>query len=61
MSDPKKTQQEPAAAETARQEGAQGRTGKGPGDTVSDGAVDTSDPAVAAEVTDIADEVHANA
>jgi len=65
MSDPKNTdqatQQKSSAAETARQEGAQGRTGKGPGDTVSDGAVDTSDPAEAAKITDVADEVHANA
>jgi hypothetical protein len=32
------------AAETARQEGAQGRTGKSPADTLSDGQVDSSDP-----------------
>lgn len=64
MSDPKHTHSDankPTVAETARQEGAQGRTGKGPGDTVSDGAVDASDPAVQAEATEIADEVHANA
>jgi len=61
MSDPKDTQPKAPAAETARQEGTQGRTGKGPGDTVNDGAVDTSDPAVAAKITDVADEVHANA
>jgi hypothetical protein len=65
MSDPKKTQQKtPAArtvAETARQEGAQGRTGKAPNDTVSDGEVDASDPAMQAEIATIADEVHANA
>jgi hypothetical protein len=58
MSDPKDTSRpQPIPAETARQEGAQGRTGKGPGDTVPDGAVDASDPKVA----DIADQVHANA
>ena len=56
MSDPKDRPQ-PVPAETARQEGAQGRNGKGPGDTVPDGAVDASDPKVA----DIADQVHANA
>jgi hypothetical protein len=44
-------------AETARQEGAQGRTGKAPGDTAKDGEVDASDP----KVTEIADQVHANA
>ena len=53
---------QPAApAETARQEGAQGRTGKSPDDRVRDGAVDASDPAMAAEVTEVADQVHANA
>lgn len=51
----------PAPAETARQEGAQGRTGKPPSDTLRDGAVDASDPRMAADVTDIADQVHANA
>jgi hypothetical protein len=56
MSDPKDTPP-PVPAETARQEGAQGRAGKGPGDTVPDGAVDASDPKIA----DIADQVHANA
>jgi hypothetical protein len=50
-----------APAETARREGAQGRTGKPPSDTLSDGAVDTSDPTMAAEVTQVADQVHANA
>lgn len=48
-------------SETARQEGAQGRTGKAPADPVSDGEVDASDPAMAAEITEVADEVHANA
>lgn len=58
MSDRKNTSNPPPApAETARQEGAQGRAGKGPADTVPDGAVDASDPKVA----DIADQVHANA
>ena len=62
MSDPKDTSQDtgkpqPVPAETARQEGAQGRAGKGPADTVPDGAVDASDPKIA----DIADQVHANA
>lgn len=60
MSDPKKTTH-PPAAETARQEGAQGRTGKGPQDTASDGEIDASDPVLQAEITDVADEVHANA
>jgi hypothetical protein len=60
MSDPKKAPK-PPPAETARQEGAQGRTGKGPDDTVQDGEVDASDPAMAAEIADVADEVHANA
>jgi hypothetical protein len=60
MSDPKKAPTAPPA-ETARQEGAQGRTGKGPNNTVQDGEVDASDPAMAAEITDVADEVHANA
>ncbi len=31
-------------AETARQEGAQGRLGRGPDDTLSNGEVDSSDP-----------------
>ncbi len=35
---------ETPVAETARQEGAQGRLGKSPGDTLSDGQVDSSDP-----------------
>jgi hypothetical protein len=64
MSDSRQTDRKkgPAApAETARQEGAQGRTGKASSDTVSDGAVDVSDPKIAAEVTEIADQVHANA
>ena len=62
MSDPKETEKQPAArAETARQEGAQGRSGKTSVDTVSDGAIDASDPNIAAEVTEIADQVHANA
>jgi hypothetical protein len=64
MSDSRQTNRKklPAApAETARQEGAQGRTGKTSTDAVSDGAVDTSDPAMAADVTEIADQVHANA
>ena len=62
MSDPKETKKQPAApAETARQEGAQGRSGKTSADTVSDGAIDASDPKMAAEVTEIADQVHANA
>jgi hypothetical protein len=61
MSDPKTTQHKTPAAETARQEGAQGRTGKGPGDIVSNGEIDASDPVLQAEITDIADETHANA
>jgi hypothetical protein len=60
MSDSKKTPAAPPA-ETARQEGAQGRTGKGPDDTVPDGAVDASDPVLAEKIADVADEVHANA
>lgn len=32
------------AAETARQEGAQGRVGKAPRDKADNGAIDTSDP-----------------
>ena len=31
-------------AETPRQEGSQGRVGRAPGDTVSNGEIDTSDP-----------------
>ena len=61
MSDPKQTNREPTPAETARQEGAQGRTGKTSADAVSDGAVDASDPKMAEEATEIADQVHANA
>ena len=61
MSDPKSTQQNTPVAETARQEGAQGRTGQAPEDTVSDGEIDASDPVLQAEITDIADKTHANA
>jgi hypothetical protein len=66
MSEPKETEKQPAApAETASQEGApdivNDRTGKPPSDTVSDGAVDVSDPKMAADVTEVADQVHANA
>ena len=62
MSEPKQTAKQPAApAETARQEGAQGRAGKPPSDTLSDGAVDVSDPKMVEDITHIADEVHANA
>jgi hypothetical protein len=61
MTDPKQTNREPAPAETARQEKAQGRTGKSPADTVSDGAVDASDPEMAERAAEIADQVHANA
>ena len=62
MSEPKETEKQPAApAETARQEGAQGRNGKPPSDTLADGAVDVSDPKMAADVTEVADQVHANA
>lgn len=64
MSEPRRTnrKKQPAApAETARQEGAQGRTGKAPFDRLSNGAVDVSDPKMAAEITEIADQVHANA
>jgi len=64
MSDNRKTNKKslPAApAETARQEGAQGRTGRAPSKTLGDGAIDASDPKMAAEVTEIADQVHANA
>lgn len=39
MPAPKKT----FVAETPRQEGAQGRVGRGPGDTVSNGEIDNSD------------------
>ncbi len=49
------------SAETARQEGAQGRAGKGPGDTVSDGEVDASDPVLNDEIAQVADQTHANA
>ena len=57
MRDPKQNADPvPAPAESARQEGAQGRT-KTPGDKVSDGEIDASDPKAA----DIADQVHANA
>jgi len=50
-----------APAETARQEGSQGRAGKPPSDALGDGAVDVSDPKMAADVAEIADQVHANA
>jgi hypothetical protein len=46
-------------AETARQEGAQGRV-KGADATPSDGEIDASDPAVA-ESAEVADQVGANA
>ena len=64
MSDARETSRKnppPAPAETARQEGAQGRTGKPASDTLGDGAVDVSDPKMVEDVTDIADQVHANA
>ena len=62
MTEPANTDRKPAApAETARQEGAQGRVGKTPSDTLSDGAVDVSDPKMEAEITEVADQVHANA
>ena len=66
MSDPKETEKQPVTpAETARQLGAAnivtGRAGKPPSYTLSDGAVDVSDPKMAADVTDIADQLHANA
>jgi hypothetical protein len=64
MSDARETSRKnppPAPAETARQEGAQGRTGKPASDTLGDGAVDVSDPKMVEEITDIADQVHANA
>ena len=61
MTDPKQTNREPTQAETARQEGAQGRTGKAPSDKLNDGAVDVSDPKMASDVTEVADQVHANA
>ena len=62
MNEPRKTEKQPAApAETARQEGAQGRTGNAPSDKLDDGAGDVSDPKMAADVTNIADQVHANA
>jgi len=55
----------PASAETARQEGAQGRTGKAPGDVVHDGEVDASDPnmrqKIDSEIAEVADQVHAKA
>ena len=50
MTDPKRDKPAPQPAETARQEGAQGTTGKAPGDKLSDGAVDASDPEMASEV-----------
>ena len=61
MSDPKQTNREPAPAETARQEGAQGRTGKTSASPISDGAVDASDPKMAEGAAEVADQVHANA
>jgi hypothetical protein len=55
MTDPKKRNfPDTAAAETARQEGAQVKT---PDDGLRDGEVDASDP----EIAVIADKVHANA
>ena len=50
---------EPRPAETARQEGAQGRV-KNVDTTIPDGEVDASDPAVR-DAADVADEVGANA
>jgi hypothetical protein len=64
MSDSRQTngkERSVAPAETARQEGAQGRTGKAPSDRLGDGAVDVSDPRMASDVTEVADQVHANA
>ena len=62
MSDSRQNEkQAKAPAETARQEGAQGHAGKPPSDTPSDGAVDTSDPKMAQKITEVADQVHANA
>jgi hypothetical protein len=64
MSDPRAIQRKdlPATpAETARQEGAQGRTGKPASDSVGDGAIDASDPQTAADMSELADQVHANA
>ena len=62
MSDPGKNSPiPPTPAETARLEGAQGRTGKRLSDLLGDGAVDASDPNMAQEVTEVADQVHANA
>jgi hypothetical protein len=60
MSESGKTPQQ-KTPEAARREGAQGRTSKGPADTVQDGEVAASDPDMADEVADVADEVHANA
>jgi hypothetical protein len=58
MTDPKnRNSPDTASAETARQEGAQGRLGKTPDDGLRDGEVDASDP----EIAVIADKVHANA
>ena len=62
MSDARKTnrnRQPPAG--TGQQDGTKGRTGKVPSDMLGDGAVDVSDPKTAADVTEIADQVHANA
>jgi len=56
---PEKKPQPTATAETARQEGAQGRA-RTADETVQDGQVDASDPVVA-ETAAIADQVHANA
>lgn len=61
MSDPKKNKLPAQPAETARQEGVQGMAGKAPADKLGDGAVDASDPEMAAEIAQVADQVHANA
>lgn len=59
--DPSRKDLPPTPAETARQEGAQGRTGKPACDSLGDGAVDASDPEMAEDITEVADQVHANA
>lgn len=61
MSDPRNSRQKPPTAQTARQEGAQGRTGQGPDDRASDGEIDASDPRMRARITDAPEDSHANA
>jgi hypothetical protein len=61
MTDPKQTNREPVPAETARPEGTQGHTGQSSADRTGDGAVDAGDPKLAEDVTEVAEQVHANA